>query len=162
MWQEEKGYFQDYNTLTHSPHPFEPVTMLWTLWAGIATPSQASLLVSRALPLFELHSGLSVSTPTARGVVSPTNPQKQWEYPYGWAPHQITAWEGLRRYGYEAEAERLAYKWLSMVVRVFSDYNGAVVEKYDVSKTDGERGSHRVDAEYGNQGLGFEGVPSEG
>jgi len=46
-----------------------------------------------------------------------------------------------------------------MMTRAFVDYHGVVVEKYDVTRL---RDPHRVDAEYGNQGLDFKGVASEG
>ena len=52
----------------------------------------------------------------------------------GWAPQQILAWSGLMRYGFQDEAERLAYKWLYMVTKAFVDFNGIVVEKYDVTR----------------------------
>ena len=93
------------------------------------------------------------------GLVEPKNPPKQWDYPFGWAPHQMLAWDGLRRYGFEEEAQRLAYRWLHMITKVSIDYNGAVVEKYDVTQLEH---SYRVDAEYGNQGLEFKGLAREG
>jgi alpha,alpha-trehalase len=77
----------------------------------------------------------------------------------GWAPQQMLAWVGLEKYGYHEEAKRLAYRWLFMITKAFVDYHGVVVEKYDVTRpTD----PHRVDAEYGNQGLDFRGVAREG
>ena len=62
-------------------------------------------------------------------------------------------------YGFNEEAERLAYKWLFMITKAFVDFNGVVVEKYDVTRP---IDPHRVDAEYGNQGLDFKGVAKEG
>jgi len=62
-------------------------------------------------------------------------------------------------YGYLDEAQRLAYKWLYMVTKAFVDFNGVVVEKYDVTR---ELDPHKVEAEYGNQGSDFKGVPKEG
>lgn len=45
------------------------------------------------------------------------------------------------------------------MTKAFVDYNGIVVEKYDVTRgTD----PHRVNAEYGNQGADFKGVATEG
>lgn len=46
-----------------------------------------------------------------------------------------------------------------MITKAFVDYNGVVVEKYDVTRP---IDPHRVDAEYGNQGLDFRGVAREG
>lgn len=44
-------------------------------------------------------------------------------------------------------------------IRAFVDFNGVVVEKYNVTR---ELDPHKVDAEYGNQGSKFKGVPREG
>ena len=158
-WNEQKGSYFDYNTRTKSQTDFEYVTCLWPLWCGVASPHQASLVVEKSLPKFECVGGLSTSTEHSRGPIDTKNPPKQWDYPYGWAPHQILAWDGLRRYGYHKEAERLIYKWLHMITRVFVSYNGTVVEKYDVTQL---KTPHKVNAEYGNQGLDFKYAPQEG
>lgn len=71
----------------------------------------------------------------------------------------MLAWVGLERYGYHDDAKRLAYRWLFMITKAFVDYHGVVVEKYDVTRP---IDPHRVDAEYGNQGLDFRGVAREG
>ena len=55
----------------------------------------------------------------------------QWDYPYGWAPIQLLAVEGLRRYGYNAEADRISCKFLSMVLTNFVR-DGNIREKYNV------------------------------
>lgn len=159
LWNEEKGLYFDYNTVTKKQTKHETVTSLWALWCGVASPHQAALLVEKGLPRFECVGGLSSNTETSRGPVNAANPQKQWDYPNGWAPHQILAWDGLKRYGYHKEAERLAYRWLHMITKIFKDYNGTVVEKYDVTQL---KSSHRVGAEYGNQGLNFKYAPEEG
>ena len=159
LWNEEKGLYFDYNTVTKKQTEHETVTSLWALWCGVASPHQAALLVEKGLPLFECAGGLSSNTRTSRGPVNAANPQKQWDYPHGWAPHQILAWDGLIKNGFHKEAERLAYRWLHMITKVFVDYNGTVVEKYDVTQL---RSSHRVGAEYGNQGLNFKYAPEEG
>ena len=158
-WNEHKGSYFDYNTVTRKQTNFEYVTCLWPLWCGVASPHQAALLVEKALPKFECVGGLSTSTERSRGPINPRNPPKQWDYPYGWAPHQMLAWDGLKRYGYDEVAERLIFKWLSMMIRVFVDYNGTVVEKYDVTQL---KAPHKVTAEYGNQGLDFRYAPQEG
>jgi alpha,alpha-trehalase len=92
-------------------------------------------------------------------VIGPDRPTRKWDFPYGWAPQQMLAWMGLYWYSFTKETERLAYKWLFMMTKVFVDINGAVVEKYDVTRP---IDPHRVDAEYGNQKLGFKGVAKEG
>ncbi|KAI4259839.1 MAG: hypothetical protein L6R42_004367 [Xanthoria sp. 1 TBL-2021] len=159
LWNEQKGIYLDYNTVTRQQSTAESVTCLWSLWCGAANKSQAERLVEHALPKFECIGGLSSTSESTRGTVTEENPQKQWDYPYGWAPHQVLAWDGLRSYGFHNEADRLAYRWLHMMTETFRNWNGTVVEKYDVTQL--ER-SHSVDAEYGNQGRNFKYAPQEG
>ncbi|KAL2862923.1 glycoside hydrolase [Aspergillus lucknowensis] len=159
LWNEETAMYLDYNIKTGKKMPYECGTTLWPLWAGLASPQQAALLVSTSLPKFEHYGDLVACTKASRGHISLERPNRQWDYPYGWAPHQILAWAGLMNYGYRAEAQRLAYKWLHMMTRAFVEFNGVVVEKYDVTQPDGP---HKVDAEYGNQGADFRGVSREG
>jgi alpha,alpha-trehalase len=64
-------------------------------------------------------------------VMSKRESQTQWDYPYGWAPIQLLAVEGMRKYGYEAEANRISYKFLSMVMQNF-ERDHTIREKYDV------------------------------
>ena len=159
LWNEEKGMYFDYDTVKKEQTNYESATTFWAMWAGACTPRQAAALVFKALPKFEAFGGLVSGTEESRGVTGLKRPNRQWDYPYGWAPQQMLAWTGLLRYGYQEEAERLAYKWLYMVTKAFVDFNGVVVEKYDVTRP---IDPHRVDAEYGNQGSDFKGVAREG
>jgi alpha,alpha-trehalase len=162
MWDEEKGMFFDYNVKKPERTDFESATTFWAMWAGAATPRQAQIMVEKALPLFEVHGGLVSSTKRSRdrdGPVSLKRPNRQWDYPYGWAPQQILAWTGLLRYGFEEDAQRLAYRWIYMMTKAFVDFNGVVVEKYNVIE---QIKPQKVTAEYGNQGADFEGAPTEG
>ena len=57
--------------------------------------------------------------------------QAQWDFPYGWAPVHLLAVEGLRRYGYQVDADRISGKFLSTVLENFNrDHN--IREKYNV------------------------------
>lgn len=157
LWDADRGWFFDYNTLTRQRHVYACATTFYPLWAGLATEAQAAAVVAQALPKLEVAGGLVASTEAARGPLGPGRPARQWDFPYGWAPHQILAWEGLRRYGYHAEAERLAFRWLRLVTRSVMDYNGTIPEKVDVVS-----GSPEADVEYGNVGTDFAYVPPEG
>lgn len=162
LWNPAKGIYLDYNTKSHKQHTVESMTCFYALWCGVANPEQAARLVGSALPKFEMVGGLASSNPDTlpnRGVNLKCHDAHQWDFPQGWAPHQIMAWDGLNRYGYYQEAERIWYRWLYSVLKVFVDFNGAVVEKYDVTNP---RDPHKVTAEYGNQGLHFEGYAKEG
>lgn len=159
LWNEEKGMYVDYDTVKKHQQTYESATTFWAMWAGVSTPKQAAAMVIEALPKFEVFGGLVSGTKESRGAVGIDRPNRQWDYPYGWAPQQMLAWTGLQRYGYNEEAQRLAYKWLFMVTKAFVDFNGVVVEKYDVTRP---VDPHKVDAEYGNQGADFKGVAREG
>lgn len=159
LWDGEKGMFFDYNTVEKRRTSYESATTFWAMWAGLATPQQSAAMVEKALPIFNAYGGLVSGSEESRGKISLERPNRQWDYPYGWAPQQMLAWAGLLRYGYQEETEKLAYKWLYMITKSFVDFNGVVVEKYDVTQP---IDPHRVDAEYGNQGIDFKGVASEG
>lgn len=57
-----------------------------------------------------------IGTEESRGVISLDRPNRQWDYPTAWPPHQMLAWIGLERYGYSEDAARIAYRWLYMYV----------------------------------------------
>ncbi|HEX7654795.1 MAG TPA: trehalase family glycosidase, partial [Verrucomicrobiae bacterium] len=82
---------------------------------------------------------------------------RQWDYPYGWAPHQMLAWQALKNYGLGTDAARLAYRWLYCIVKNAHDFNGMITEKYDVTNA-----SHEVFVEYGNVGSKFSYIATEG
>jgi len=69
--------------------------------------------------------------------MSPVEAGVQWDYPYGWAPNQLVAIQGLRRYGFEADANRLSQKFLSMVLENFRR-DGTIREKYNVATRSSE------------------------
>ncbi|WVQ78305.1 hypothetical protein IAT38_000390 [Cryptococcus sp. DSM 104549] len=156
-WNDGQGMYFDYDTKARKQTRYESVTTLWPLWAGCASETQAIKLVQQALPKFEVAGGLVSGTEESRGIISLDRPNRQWDYPYGWPPHQIMAWVGLERYGYVDDAARLAYRWIYMMTLSFVDFNGIVPEKFDAVEL-----SHMVDAEYGNQGTDFRYVPREG
>ncbi len=156
-WNEERGIFLDYDFVREEGTGFESVTSLYPLWAGLATGEQAAMLVGRAVPLLEEAGGLVSTTEASRGPISEDHPQRQWDYPFGWPPHQMLAWQGLIDYGHEAVAQRLVYRWLYMITRNAADYNGTIPEKYDVVNR-----THDVFVEYGNVGTEFDYITREG
>lgn len=159
LWNEEDSIFYDYHIKEKKQTMCESATCLWPLWSRAATEEQADKLVMNSLHKFEEAGGLVSGTLKSRGEVSIDRPSRQWDYPYGWAPQQILAWIGLTNYNYAGAARRLAYRWLYMMTKAFVDYNGVIVEKYNVLQG---AVTHKVDAEYGNQGLDFKGAPTEG
>lgn len=157
LWSPVDSLFFDYDIHAGETVRFVSATTLYPLWAKAATPEQADLLITRALPLLEMPGGIVSSTEQSRGPVTADRPQRQWDYPFGWAPHQMLVWQGLRNYGCDDIAIRLAYRWLFMITRNATMYNGTVTEKYDVVQR-----SHEVFAEYGNVGTKFSYIAREG
>src|SRR5437870_8999029 len=121
LWDEARGLFFDYNFKTSTRSTYTYATTLYPLWAGLASQKQAQAIV-RNLKLFEQPGGLAMSQQETK---------VQWDYPYGWAPIQLLAVEGLRRYGYEAEANRISFNFLSMVLQNFRR-DKTIREKYNV------------------------------
>lgn len=159
LWNEKDSIFYDYNIKEEKQTGYESATTFWPLWSKVATEEQAGKLVTQSLSKFEEFGGLVAGTAKSRGDVGLSRPSRQWDYPNGWAPQQILAWIGLTNYGYDGAARRLVYRWLYMMTKAFADYNGVVVEKYNVVEG---AAPHKVDAEYGNQGADFKGVATEG
>lgn len=61
----------------------------------------------------------------------------QWDAPFGWAPTEMIAIQGLRRYGYDKEADRITANFLSMILKEFIQHK-TIVEKYDVERRESE------------------------
>ncbi|RKP05537.1 neutral trehalase [Thamnocephalis sphaerospora] len=156
-WNEEKGLYFDYDIKLEEQSNYESVTALWMLWAGCASPEKAARVAATSVERFEATGGLVSGTEESRGAISLDRPNRQWDYPYGWAPHQMMAWRGLEQYGYIDDARRLAYRWLYTITKSFVDFNGVVPEKFDIVSM-----THLVKVEYGNVGVDFKLVPREG
>ncbi|MCI0417076.1 alpha,alpha-trehalase [bacterium] len=157
LWNEKSGMFFDYDFARAQRSDYVSATTLYPLWAGLATKEQAESLIQKALPLLEMPGGIVASTEKSRGLITPEHPLRQWDYPYGWSPHQVLTWLGLKRYGYDAIAQRLIYRWLYTITNNAAQYNGTVPEKFDVVIR-----SHQVFAEYGNVGTKFAYITREG
>ena len=130
MWDERDGLYYDFNFVEKRIRRYPFVTTFYPLWAGIADRKQAARVVAN-LNRFERAGGLQTST-NASG--------NQWDAPFGWAPMQLIAVKGLRRYGYAKEANRITVNFLSMVLKDFLEHN-TIVEKYDVERRSSQLGA---------------------
>ena len=157
LWNEEKGLYFDYNFEEEAQTNFISATVFTPLWANLCSQEQANLVVKNAIPLLKEKGGIASCTKESRGEISRERPQKQWDYPNGWAPHQMMIWKGLQNYGFHAEMQELIYRWLYMITKNAVDYNGTIPEKYDVVSA-----THKVFAEYGNVGTEFQYITKEG
>lgn len=89
LWNAERGLFFDYDFVQNRQMNYESATMFYPLWAGVASKEQAESLVKNALPLLEMPGGIAGSTEASRGAITPEHPPRQWDFPNGWAPHQM-------------------------------------------------------------------------
>ncbi|KAI9252562.1 trehalase-domain-containing protein [Helicostylum pulchrum] len=157
LWNQEKHLYFDYDTILEKQTNYESVTTFWAMWAKCASEKQAEDMIEHSLYKFEVLGGLVSGTEESRGITSLDRPNRQWDFPFGWAPHQIMAWQGFENYGKHAIAERISYRWLYTITKSFVDFNGVVPEKFDIVGM-----THKVQVEYGNVGVDFKYVPREG
>ena len=156
-WNEDASMYFDYDFVNHKQFPFEAATTFFPLWAGLCDENQAKKLVEIALPQFVKTGGITGSTKASIADAPEEAPQRQWDYPFGWAPHQMLLWEGLINYNCLDKAQEMVYRWLWLITRNAVDYNGTIPEKFDL-----EISSHKVFAEYGNVGTEFDYIAKEG
>lgn len=131
LWNEEAGFFFDFDYITHRQSNVWSLASFYSLWAGLATAEQAERIVDN-LHVFMHRGGLSTTSKPDEydGEVS-----TQWAYPNGWAPlHWIVA-HGLRSYGYYDEAEIVTRTWLNNNLEHFKK-NGVFREAYNVIDPD--------------------------
>ena len=157
LWDSTAGMYFDYDFTKNEEHRYVSATTFYPLWAKLASADQARALLQHALPLLEMPGGVAGSSEESRGTITADHPLRQWDYPYGWAPHQMLTWQGFLNYGYTNEARRLIYEWLYTITLNATQYGGTIPEKFDVT-----RRSHRVFAEYGNVGTTFSYITREG
>jgi alpha,alpha-trehalase len=121
LWNAQAGMFFDYDFLNGRQSAYNYATTFYPLWAGLATPDQARA-VARNLNLFERPGGIAMSDKVSG---------MQWDLPYGWAPLQLISVEGLRRYGFNDDADRISQEFTSDVYDNFKR-DQTIREKYNV------------------------------
>jgi alpha,alpha-trehalase len=121
LWNHTKGMFFDYDLETGKQSTYNYATTFYPLWVGLATPREAKAVL-RKLELFEAPGGVAMSDHVT-GV--------QWDKPYGWAPIEMIVTEGMRRYGFNAVADRVSEEFLSTVLDNYR-CEGTIREKYNV------------------------------
>lgn len=143
LWDEKAGLYLDYNFEAGRRRDYPFATTFYPLWAGMASPEQAKRVLAN-LKLFEAPGGLLTSTHVTGN---------QWDAPFGWAPLQMIAVDGLRRYGHQEPADRLARKFVATVVKEFEEH-GSILEKYDVQRRESDV-SAGIRFGYSSNEIGF-------
>jgi alpha,alpha-trehalase len=149
LWDDGAGLYYDYDFERGRRNPYPFATTFWPMWAGeerglgLASPEHGTRVVAN-LKLFERPGGIVTST-----VVTGA----QWDAPFGWAPLQLFAVQGLRSHGYDREAWRISHAWISMVGEDF-ERRGTIVEKYDVVRRTSDIGG-KLAFGYTSNEIGF-------
>jgi alpha,alpha-trehalase len=156
LWDEKSGFFFDYHVPSGKRSHYISATGLYPLTTDLISQKEADRVIAFGLKNLEAPGGLFATAKVSRESVKDPR-ERQWEWPNGWAPHQMMAWEGLQNFGHTQDRDRLIRKWLRMITENARDYNGTIPEKFDVLKR-----SHAVFAEYGNVGTNFSYITREG
>jgi alpha,alpha-trehalase len=143
LWNEKTGRYHDYNFRTQTQNDYHFATALTPLWVGLAAEEQAAATATR---LWQLEAPGGVLTSTRRT-------GNQWDAPFGWAPLQMMAVDGLRRYGYERAADRLGAKFVGLVSKEFREH-GVILEKYDLVQRESDV-SAGIEYGYSENVIGF-------
>ncbi len=157
LWNEEAGKYFDYNVQTKKQTHFESASNYFPLWAGLVDQSKVPKMVKNLMKNLKEKGGIAGTSRAMHDKFGQDAVQRQWDYPNGWAPHQMLIWQGLLNYGFNKEAQELIYRWLWMITRNAVDFNGVIPEKYDVVSA-----THKVFAEYGNVGTEFDYITTSG
>ncbi|MEZ0541844.1 alpha,alpha-trehalase TreF [Fibrella arboris] len=123
FWNQETGYFHDYDAVSGKQTPALTLGGAFPLFMKLATPEQAGRTHEQLKANF-LQSGGWVTTLQKTG--------QQWDWPNGWAPLQWIVYKGLMNYGFTDTAQAGRDRWLSLNDKVFKA-TGKLMEKYDVA-----------------------------
>jgi alpha,alpha-trehalase len=141
LWNPDRGLYFDYDFTTRQQSSYLYASTFYPLWAGAASPAQATA-VEHNLNLLERAGGLA-SSDTASGM--------QWDLPFGWAPLNYFAVEGMEHAGDIADADQVASAFMKTVSGSF-DREGTIHEKYNVLSSSADV---QVMAGYKTNVIGF-------
>lgn len=157
LWNQKKGSYFDYNFKEEEQTGYISATNYYPLWTGMVSDQKAERMVRSLIKNLKATGGILSSARSSVEKSATNEVQRQWDYPFGWAPHQMLMWRGLLHYGYREEATEMIYRWLWTITTNAVNYNGTVPEKFDVVHA-----THKVYAEYGNVGTEFDYITTSG
>lgn len=121
-WDDQLGYYRDYNFVKKEYTPVISLAGAFPLYYKLADSTQAAAC-AKVLQREFLRPGGLVSTLNNTG--------QQWDAPNGWAPLQLIAIDGLKKYGHNDLANEIAKRWINLNKKVYKN-TGKLVEKYNV------------------------------
>ncbi len=134
MWDQMRGLYYDYDYKRQKQGNISSLAAYYPMWAGMVSERKAKAMV-KALRRFENKGGLASTDALPIGQYVPGSLPVQWAFPNGWAPLHFVVVEGLLKYGYHEDAERIAMKWLRTNLDWFNAH-GVFLEKYNVASPD--------------------------
>lgn len=124
LWNEKAGMFFDYDMKNQVQSSYKSLATVFPLWVEMATTDQAKAIRDEIVAEFEYPGGVVTS-------LDKTHEHLQWNYPNGWPPLQWVTVSGLDNYGYQADAKRIATKWMDLNTKYYQSA-AKFVEKYNV------------------------------
>lgn len=122
FWDDAEGYYFDYNYKKERQTDCWSLVGVYPLFLNLASGEQAAQVAETLEEKFLRDGGL-VSSLHETG--------QQWDSPNGWAPLQWMGVIGLRNYGHDDLAEKIARRWIGLNRNVY-DRTGKMMEKYNV------------------------------
>ncbi len=129
-WNEEKGFYFDYNFVKKEQTPHYTLAAAFPLFFKMATQQQAEKVAKILIDKFLKTGGLTTTLHETG---------QQWDAPNGWAPLQWIAYKGLCNYGLFDVANKIKKNWLDTNERIYKE-TGKMMEKYNVQNQDLEAG----------------------
>lgn len=130
MWSSTRGWYYDYNFAKRKRGNVTSLAGFYPVWAGLADGKQVAQMV-KTLRRFENKGGLATTDTQQLSQFVPGTLPTQWAYPNGWAPLHFLVVQGLKQYGYDGDARRIALAWLHNNLDWFNQH-GVFLEKYNV------------------------------
>jgi alpha,alpha-trehalase len=162
LYDEELGYLCDYDVVVDVKKRFlSPAGVVYPLWAGLGDERVRKRLRDTLVIYLEGRGGVvgseklnwcHVAQPDIAHEGGSCHEGRQWDWPFGWAPHQMLAWEGLAQAGFHDDARRMAFRWMATLTKVYAAH-GCLPEKLDVV-TKGDPIGAGASVEYGTQCAG--------
>lgn len=122
-WDEELGFFVDYDFVKDAPTGVLSLAGAFPLFFRMVSDSEKADRTAARIDSSFLQPGGVVSTLFITG--------QQWDAPNGWPPLQWITIQGLRHYGHDALAQTIKDRWIDLNLKVYRN-TGKLVEKYNV------------------------------
>ncbi|WP_412724180.1 trehalase family glycosidase [Alteromonas sp. D210916BOD_24] len=139
LFNTQKGGYFDFHFPTLQQTDIVSAAMSVPLYVGIASQTQAEIVKQTLLASLLKEGGIVTTTQTTA---------QQWDAPNGWAPLQLFAVDGLRRYGFGKDATTIMQRFCKTIEDNFAA-QGVLLEKYNVCQTNVKAGGGEYDVQLG-------------